>query len=102
MKVTFIIKKSAKRYDTESLATIYLRMRDGRRLDSVMQTQLSINPNYWDDKNECVKTKVVCDEQMRMTINEELRKLRSFVEKIFAAEAAEVDKDWLKIAMDRY
>ena len=102
MKVTFIIKKSAKRYDTESLATIYLRMRDGRRLDSVMQTQLSINPNYWDDKNECVKTKVVCDEQMRMTINEELRKLRSFVEKIFAAEAAEVDKDWLKIAIDRY
>ena len=27
MKVTFIIKKAAKRYDTESTATIYIRLR---------------------------------------------------------------------------
>ena len=50
MKVTFIIKKSAKRYDTESTATIYIRLRNGRQLDSVAPTQLSINPNLWDDK----------------------------------------------------
>ena len=57
MKVTFIIKKAAKRYDTESTATIYVRFRNGRQLDSVAPTQLSINPNLWDDKGECVKTK---------------------------------------------
>ena len=61
MKVTFIIKKAAKRYDTESMATIYVRFRNGRRLDSVAPTQLAINPNLWDDKDECVKNeKTVC------------------------------------------
>ena len=25
-----------------------------------ISTQLAINPNLWDDKDECVKTKVVC------------------------------------------
>jgi hypothetical protein len=65
MKVTFIIKKSAKRYDTESTATIYLRLRDGRRLDSVAQTELTINPNLWDEKNECVKSKAICDPKLR-------------------------------------
>lgn len=48
MKVTFIIKKAAKRYDTESMATIYVRFRNGRQLDSVAPTQLAINPNLWD------------------------------------------------------
>ena len=47
MKVTFIIKKAAKRHDTESTATIYVRFRNGRQLDSVAPTQLSINPNLW-------------------------------------------------------
>ena len=63
MKVTFIIKKTAKRHDTESIATIYLRFRDGRRLDSVAQTQLSINPNLWDEKGECVRNKAICNEE---------------------------------------
>ena len=68
MKVTFIIKKAAKRYDTESMATIYVRFRNGRQLDSVAPTQLAINPNLWDDKDECVKTKAVCNEEMRTHI----------------------------------
>ena len=77
MKVTFIIKKAAKRYDTESMATIYVRFRNGRQLDSVAPTQLAINPNLWDDKDECVKTKAVCNEEMRTHINEEIRQLKT-------------------------
>ena len=83
MKVTFIIKKAAKRYDTESTATIYIRLRNGRQLDSVAPTQLSINPNLWDDKAECVKTKAVCNEDLRTSINEEIRKLKTYVENPF-------------------
>ena len=33
MKATLIIKKSPKRNDTETMATIYVRVRDGRRFD---------------------------------------------------------------------
>lgn len=102
MKVTFIIKKAAKRYDTESTATIYIRLRNGRLLDSVAPTQLSINPNLWDDKAECVKTKAVCNEDLRTGINEEIRKLKTYVEKSFHTEKESVDKEWLKLTLDRY
>ena len=61
MKITLIIKKSVKRYDTESKATIYARLRDGRQVDMVAPTRLTINPNLWDDKAEQVKSKIVCD-----------------------------------------
>ena len=43
MKVTFIIKKAAKRYDTESTATIYVRFRNGRQLDSVAPGKSSVS-----------------------------------------------------------
>ena len=65
MKITLIIKKSVKRYDTESKATIYARLRDGRQVDMVAPTRLTINPNLWDDKAEQVKSKIVCDDEMR-------------------------------------
>ena len=102
MKVTFIIKKSAKRYDTESTATIYLRLRDGRRLDSVAQTELTINPNLWDEKNECVKSKAICDPKLRTETNEELRKLKGFIEREYERDKENLDKDWLKAILVRY
>ena len=102
MKITFIIKKTAKRYDTESAATIYLRLRDGRRLDSVAQTELTINPNLWDEKNECVKSKAVCDSKLRIKINEELRKLKGFIEREYERDKDNLDKDWLKAVLVRY
>ena len=102
MKVTFIIKKTAKRHDTESIATIYLRFRDGRRLDSVAQTQLSINPNLWDEKGECVRNKAICNEERRIQINNEVRNLRGFIEKEYLKDKDSIDKDWLKKALDKY
>lgn len=102
MKVTFIIKKAAKRYDTESMATIYVRFRNGRRLDSVAPTQLAINPNLWDDKDECVKTKAVCNEEMRTHINEEIRQLKTYIEKVYQQEKETIDKEWLKTTLDKF
>ena len=102
MKVTFIIKKAAKRYDTESMATIYVRFRNGRQLDSVAPTQLAINPNLWDDKDECVKTKAVCNEEMRTHINEEIRHLKTYIEKVYQQEKETINKEWLKITLDKF
>lgn len=102
MKITFIIKKTVKRYDTESVATIYLRLRDGRRLDSVAPTRLAVNPNLWDEKNECIKSKAVCDSVYRAEINQKLRDLRSFIENEYLLNNELKDNTWLKFALDRY
>ena len=83
MKITLIIKKSVKRYDTESKATIYARLRDGRQVDMVAPTRLTINPNLWDNKAEQVKSKIVCDDEMRSYYNDEARKLKSHLERAY-------------------
>ncbi len=102
MKVSLIVKKSVKRYDTDSKATIYARLRDGRSVDLVAPTNLAINPNLWDDKAEQVKSKVVCDDDVRSYYNVEGRKLKSYLEKAYQSNEEELTKDWLKIALDKY
>ena len=103
MKVTLILKKSVTRYDTESQATIYARLRDGRQLDLVAPTRLTINPNLWDDKAEQVKSKVVCDEAMRTRYNNEARRLKTYIERAYQNRPEEtVSKGWLKEALDQY
>jgi integrase len=103
MKVTFILKKSVNRYDTDSKATIYLRLRDGRKLDSVVPTKLAINPNMWDEKSEHVKSKIICNDDFRNEINEGVRNLKTFVEKEYqSANKENISKDWLKITLGKY
>ncbi|KAA6342446.1 hypothetical protein EZS27_009815 [termite gut metagenome] len=103
MKVTFIVKKAAKRHDIDSKATIYVRLRDGRRLDSITPTELSINPNLWDDEDEQVKSKVVCPDEFRDEINEGVRSLKTYIEKEYRLIDKEaIDKDWLKLTVDMY
>ena len=102
MKITYIIKKSVKRSDYETKATIYLRMRDGRRLDSIVQTRLSINPNLWDEKNECVKTKAICNPAMRNLVKQDLRNIKSFIENEYVKDCTKIDKGWLRNALQIY
>ncbi len=102
MKVSLIVKKSVKRYDTDSKATIYARLRDGRSVDMVAPTNLAINPNLWDDKAEQVKSKVVCDDAVRSYYNDEVRKIKSYLEKAYQSNEEELTKEWLKVALDKY
>ncbi len=102
MKVSLIVKKSVKRYDTDSQATIYARLRDGRKIDMIAPTKLDINPNYWDDKAEQVKSKVVYDMDQRTFCNEETRRLKSYIEKEYQRVEDQPEKDWLKVTLDKY
>lgn len=103
MKISFIVKKTAKRYDIESQGTIYVRLRDGRTVDMTAPTRLAINPNLWDDKAEEVKSKVVCSDDLRSEINNGVRNLKSFIEKDYRnVSKDDLPKTWLKDALDKY
>jgi integrase len=103
MKVTFIVKREAKRHDIDSKATIYVRLRDGRNFDSVTPTELFINPNLWDDKDEQVKSKIICSDELRDEIDNGVRYLKSYIEKEYRLiEKENVSKDWLKTTVDKY
>lgn len=47
--------------NAEGGATIYVRLRDGRSLDSTSSTGYAVNPLWWDAKREEIKANIVCD-----------------------------------------
>lgn len=96
MVIRFFIKKAPKRGDDLTTATIYVRLSDTHARDSISTTPLSINPNKWDAKNQCVKTKAIMDDALRRSINEQLSEFRLFLERQYTAEYAEYYKGWLK------
>lgn len=55
MKVTAFIRKTAKKNDLDTKATIYFRLRDGKK-DIKAASELSISPNHWSPKSRDIKT----------------------------------------------
>ena len=69
----------------------------------VAPTQLAINSTLWDDEAEQVKSKIVCNDEMRSYYNDEARKLKSHLEKAYQSrQTAEPQKEWLKEASEQY
>ena len=52
MTVKFLIRKEGRRTVEEAKARVYVRFKDGRRLDVTVQTRLTVNPLWWDEKRE--------------------------------------------------
>ena len=78
----------------------------------LVNASVHVNGNYettersWDTVevlvDECVKTKAVCNEEMRTHINEEIRHLKTYIEKVYQQEKETINKEWLKITLDKF
>lgn len=100
MTISFILKKSKAGFtmdDTERGATIYVRLRDGRALDSTSTTGYSVNPLYWDAKREEVKASIACFDEEKARLNEKLLSLRRFLysRHRIDKEKGKVNREWL-------
>lgn len=73
-------KIEGRRTVEEAKARVYVRFKDGRRLDVTVQTRLTVNPLWWDEKREEIKTKVICPVEVRYGVAEHLRSLRNAIE----------------------
>lgn len=63
MTISFILKRSKAGFtmdDAEGGATIYVRLRDGRSLDSTSSTGYAVNPLWWDAKRERRSRPMLC------------------------------------------
>ena len=97
-----IIKKSAKRNDIESKATVYARVRDGRRLDCTVSTMIEVNPNLWDNSKGHLKDRIVIDKMDKAKINGEANNLVTFINNEYANEKGPIDKDWIEMVIDKF
>ena len=67
MKVTAFIRKTAKKNDIDTKATIYFRLRDGKK-DIKAASELVINPNHWSVERQGYKARVAwCRKTKRWT-----------------------------------
>lgn len=102
MTIKFILKKFAARYQTDVKSTIYIRIVDGRDVDVTIPTKIEVNPNWWDQKSQCLKSKILCDENYRLQFNQELQAIKMYVEEAYSKESKKVSSDWLKIVVKNY
>ena len=87
--------------DAEGGATIYVRLRDGRSLDSTSSTGYAVNPLWWDAKREEIKANVVCDNEEKAELNVRLQDLKKYLYSKYKTdkEKGKVNKEWLAKAL---
>jgi integrase len=99
MKVSAFIRKTAKKNDIDTLATVYFRLRDGAK-DIKAASELSINPNHWSPEKQGYKDRIsLVREEAKLTFNNEVQNIISKIIKEYTLDA---DSEWLSNAIDEY
>lgn len=99
MKTTAFIRKSAKKNDTDSLATIYFRLRDGKK-DIKAASELTINPNHWSSDKQGYKDRVaLVSEEKKLALSNEIQNILNLITQNYTADA---DNEWLSSIIDKY
>lgn len=99
MKVTAFIRKTAKKNDLETKATIYFRLRDGKK-DIKAASELSISPNHWSPEKQGYKDRVaLVPEDEKIDLNHKVQALTRMIEREYRDDA---DSEWLGEVIDRF
>ncbi len=99
MKVSAFLRKTAKKNDTDSQATIYFRLRDKNK-DFKSASELTINPNHWSPEKQGYKDRVALisdDEKIRLRND-----IQNIVSLIIQSYTEDVDAEWLSETIDKY
>ena len=80
MTIRFLIRTSVKfkPTDLESKVPLSLRFKEGTAVDKFLVTKIMVNPNLWDSKNQQIKSRMVCDEEMRQMVDTEVTAIHRF------------------------
>ena len=92
MKATAFIRKTASKNDTNSVATIYFRLRDGKK-DIKAASELTINPNHWSSEKQGYKDRVaLVSEEKKQALNNEVQNILNLINQNYTPES---DSEWL-------
>lgn len=99
MKATAFIRKTASKNDTDSVATIYFRLRDGKK-DIKAASELTISPNHWSSEKQGYKDRVaLVSEEKKLALNNEVQNILNLINQNYTPEA---DSEWLSTLIDKY
>lgn len=99
MKVTAFIRKTAKKNDTDTKATVYFRLRDGKK-DIKAASELLICPNHWSPERQGYKDRVaLVSENEKSEFNHKVQELTHLIENGYTSDA---DSEWLGTVIDKF
>lgn len=104
MTIRFLIRTSVKfkPTDLESVVPLSLRVKEGTTVDKFLVTKIMVNPNLWDSKNQQIKARMVCNEEMRQQVDGEVKAIRRHFEDAYQHDRDDIDKEWPKKILDKY
>ena len=104
MKIKFEIRTTKKVKEGE-MVPLYVRMVDGRAFHQAVKTRTLVNPNMWDEKGECIKSRVLCTPEERKRIDKDVNDLRSYLMETYneAKKKGKTDTpNWLAKNVDKF
>ena len=104
MKIKFEIRTTKKVKEGE-MVPLYVRMVDGRAFHQAVKTRTLVNPNMWDEKGECIKSRVLCTPEERERIDKDVNDLRSYLLETYneAKKKGKTDvPNWLAKNVDKF
>lgn len=80
---------------------VYVRIKDGRRVDQMVRTRIMVNPFWWDPAREEISMRSSCPEEEILQTNSELGELRRKLITAYLTEKRKgvIHSDWLRRVM---
>lgn len=99
----FIVKSNKQKQP----ATIYIRFRDGRETDFYVQTPEKIFPEYWNNKAQNFKQRIlyseIFQEKDKINMEEKFSRMRDFILKEhYKLKSKQVTRIWLMTIIDKF
>ncbi|MBS7121601.1 MAG: integrase catalytic domain-containing protein [Dysgonomonas sp.] len=99
MKVSAFLRKTAKKNDTDSQATIYFRLRDKNK-DFKSASELVVNPNHWSQEKQGYKDRVaLISDDEKMKLKNDIQNIVSVITQNYSEDA---NAEWLSEQIDKY
>jgi integrase len=99
MKVSAFLRKTAKKNDTDSQATIYFRLRDKNK-DFKSASELVINPNHWSQEKQGYKDRVaLISDDEKIKLKNDIQNIVSVITQNYSEDA---NAEWLSEQIDKY
>ncbi|MDO9155043.1 MAG: phage integrase SAM-like domain-containing protein [Paludibacter sp.] len=98
--VRAFIRTSTKKANS---VNVRFRLRDGRTIQLFHKSELTINPDLWDDKKQSVKAKVIYPELERKVFNDAINQRKTLISDLYSPQLNKEDlsSNWLELEIDK-
>lgn len=94
--VTAFIRTSAKKVRD---VNVRFRLRDGRQIQLLYSSDITVNPEHWNPKKEEIKAKVVMDPVLKAEFNRNVARIKEIIIEVYnkAEDKVALTSEWLTL-----